>query len=481
MTSSIDPGTAVSSIGNMGLDERIKLEQRLLGRQRKGSRATAIPRRDDSGPCAPSFAQTRLWLVEQINPVAGTYHIYGAYRIHGALNPEALRDALDALVARQEALRTRLVLRDGVLQQRFEPHCPFALQQVDLRGRIPKNRLKTHSLIFFIGMTRDAFDLAADCMLRAGLARLGDQEFVLTITLHHIAADGWSLGVLDRELEVLYAACSRALPCELPPLPIQYSDYAVWQREWLSGATLETQLAFWRKQLSGLTTLELPTDRARPAQSSFRGEVERFTLPDQLVTPIKALARRNNATLYMTLLAAFQVLLMRYSGQEDIAIGSPVAGRNRPELEGLIGFFVNTLVMRGDLSGNPSFVELLTRTRQRALDAYGHQELPFEKLVEELGPERDMSRNPLVQVMFALQNTPATALRLPGLEIERIPLAPTRPSSTCPSSSPKPTGNSAVAFEYATDLFDAATIARMAGHFTTLLEGIVAQARNPGQ
>ena len=463
---------------DLSLDERIRLEQRLLSGREKNARATTIPRRGNSEPCDPSFAQSRLWLVEQISSVRGNYHLSQVYRIRGAVNADAVRAALDAVVARHEALRTRLVMREGVLQQQVEPHRPFELQRIDLRDQ-PERARESALSAFLHDITQGAFDLSADCMLRAGIAWLGDQECVLAITLHHIAADGWSLGVLDRELEVLYAAFGRGVARNLPPLPIQYADYAVWQRGRLSGTMLEEQLGYWREQLSGVTPLEFPADRPRPAQSSYRGEVERFRLPTQLVAPLKALARRNDATLYMTLLAAFQVLLMRYTGQEDIAIGSPVAGRDRPELDGLIGFFVNTLVMRGDLSGNPSFAELLARTRTYTLDAYAHQEVPFEKLVEALSPERDLSRNPLFQVMFALQNTPETELQLHGLRIERVSLRTGTAKFDLLLSLAETNGQIDGVVEFSTDLFDAATIARMAGHFATLLAGIVAHPETP--
>ena len=340
------------STGDASLDERIRLEQRLLSRHRKASRSNAVPRRGTSERCEASFAQNQLWLVERISSVPGTYHISQAYRVRGALNPEALQAALDVIVSRHEALRTRLVMRDAALQQHVEPHRPFELRRIDLRGNL-ESACESALDEFLHDITRDPFNLSSDLMLRAGIAQVGDREFVFAITLHHIAADGWSLNVLDRELEVLYTSFDGGLTHELEPLPIQYADYAVWQRGWLSGQRLEEHLGYWRRRLSGLTPLELTTDHPRPARLSYRGSVERFTLPTPLVTRLNALARGNNATFHMTLMTAFQVLLMRYTGREDIAIGSPVAGRNKPELEALIGFFVNTLVMRGDLSGQP--------------------------------------------------------------------------------------------------------------------------------
>ncbi|HYR26500.1 MAG TPA: condensation domain-containing protein, partial [Aquabacterium sp.] len=306
-----------------------------------------------------------------------------------------------------------------------------------------------------------------------------DDEHVLLIVMHHIVSDGWSRAIFSRELSLAYAALLHGKQPDWPPLPIQYSDYAVWQRKWLSGAVLEGQLGYWRNQLAGLSTLEVPTDRPRPAQFSYRGEVEPFDLPAELTAALKALARKHNATLYMVLLAAFQVLLMRYSGQEDIAVGTPVAGRNRPELEGLIGFFVNTLVMRGDLGGNPGFGELLARTRHYALDAYAHQDLPFEKLVEELNPERDMSRNPLFQVMFALQNTPEGDLHLAGLHSERLPLHNGTAKFDLSLSLTESRGILQGILEYSTELFDASRIRRLVRHYRNLLEGIVQAPDTP--
>ncbi len=465
---------------NMSVEARSLLEQKLLGRRKAGSKQAAaaiVPRQSQGEPCELSFAQNRLWLVEHLNPVPGNYNISRVYRISGALNPLAIQAALDALVARHEVLRTRLVQQGGGARQIIDPQRVVEMQMLDVRPGVGDEG--TFILDEFIcSITRGTFDLSMDCMLRAGLAQLDDAEWVLVLTMHHVASDGWSLSVLDRELETFYAGLDSASPAALPPLPLQYSDYSEWQRRWLSGAVLEGQLRYWRERLQDLSPLELPADRPRPARLSYRGDLQRFDLPSELVAALKALARQHNATLYMVLLAAFQVLLMRYSGQEDIAVGTPVAGRNRPELEGLIGFFVNTLVMRGDLSGNPRFIDLLARTRQHALDAYAHQDLPFEKLVEALRPERDMSRNPLFQVMFVLQNTPEAELHLPGLDCERLSLHNGTAKFDLSLSLTETRDGLAGILEYSSDLFDAARIERLAGHFGRLLEGIVAA---PGQ
>jgi amino acid adenylation domain-containing protein len=466
---------------NMSVEARSKLEQKLLGRRKAGAKhaaAAIVPRQSRGEPCELSFAQNRLWLVEHLNPVPGNYNISQLYRVSGALNPVAVQAALDALVARHEVLRTRLVQQGAAPRQVIDPRRAVEMQVVDLRSA--EGKKETSALDEFIRkITLGAFDLSADCMLRAGLARLGDAEWLLAITLHHIASDGWSLSVMDRELERLYAGFDTGSPAALPPLPLQYSDYSEWQRRWLSGEVLDRQLGYWREQLRDLTPLELPADRPRPARLNYRGDLQRFELPAELVADLKVLAHQHNVTLYMVLLAAFQVLLLRYSGQTDIAVGTPVAGRNRPELEGLIGFFVNTLVMRGDLSGNPRFVDLLARTRQHALDAYAHQDLPFERLVEVLNPERDMSRNPLFQVTFILQNTPEAELRLPGLESERLPLHNgTAKFDLSLSLTETPDGLQGV-LEYSSDLFNPGRIQRLARHYRSLLEHIIQAPDTP--
>jgi amino acid adenylation domain-containing protein len=457
------------------------LEQKLPGRRKAGTQAIAaaiLPRQLQGEPCELSFAQNRLWLVEHLNPMPGNYNISRVYRISGALNPVAVQAALDALVARHEVLRTRLVQQGGAPRQVIDPQRAVEMQKLDARvcGEVDS---ATALDAFIRNTTRGAFDLSAGCMLRAGLARLGDAEWMLAITMHHIASDGWSMDVLDREFETLYAGFDSGSPAALPPLHLQYSDYSEWQRCWLSGGVLEGQLGYWRERLRGLSPLDLPADRPRPACLSYRGDLQRLDLPADLVAALKALARQHNATLYMVLLAAFQVLLMRYSGQEDIAVGTPVAGRNRPELEGLIGFFVNTLVMRGDLGGNPRFVDLLARTRQHALDAYAHQDLPFEKLVEALKPERDMSRNPLFQVMFVLQNTPEAGLRLPGLESERLPLHNGTAKFDLSFSFTEAHGVLHGHIEYSSDLFDPGRIQRLARHYRCLLEHLAAAPDTP--
>ena len=322
---------------------------------------------------------------------------------------------------------------------------------------------------------RRPFDLAHGPLLRVNLLRLGDKEHILLLTLHHIISDGWSMGILVQEMATLYEAFSHGTVPSLPELPIQYADFAEWQREWLQGEVLESQISYWKEQLGGnLPIVELPTDHPRPAVQTYRGKRKSRVLRKTLHEALKALSQREGVTLFMTLLAAFQTLLHRYTGQDDIIVGSATANRNRLEIEGLIGFFVNTLVLRTDLSGNPTFRELLKRVREVALGAYAHQDLPFDKLVEELQVPRDLSYNPLFQVMFVLQNAPMEPLQLSGLTLSPLEAeTDTAKFDLTLELTEGPEGLTS-SIEYNTDLFDSDTIERMVGHFQTLLQGIVA-------
>ena len=325
----------------------------------------------------------------------------------------ALQKCLDALVARHETLRTTFRSDgEGAVQVIGAPE-PVKLAVVDLTGhRQGEREEEARRLVEAEGLR--PFDLSAGPLFRAQLLRLSAVDHVLLLTLHHIISDGWSSPVLYRDIGALYqAGCSGSAPL-LPLLAIQYADFSVWQRQWLTGSVLSEQLDYWRQRLEGISELQLPTDRSRPALPTYGGARETLSLSPQLSAALKSLSQREGATLYMVLLAAFNVLLQRYTRQDDLVVGSPIANRTRRELEELIGFFVNSLVMRTDASGDPSFIELLTRVRRVALDAYAHQDLPFERLVEELDPQRDLSRNPLFQVMFAVQNAPGKASPLAG-------------------------------------------------------------------
>ncbi len=419
-----------------------------------------------------SFAQQRLWFIDQLEPESSVYNVPAAWRLSGPLDFTALQRSVNEIVRRHEVLRTSFVIVDGQPIQQLQPFMTLSLDLINLAGLSDNERESTVELQVKEEIQKP-FDLARGPLLRAKLLKLSDDDHVLLLTMHHIVSDGWSTGVLFRELSRLYGAFARGNPSPLDDLPIQYADYAVWQRGWLQGDVLESQLAYWRRQLENVTVLQLPKDRRRPTVQRYRGARERVTLDAALTKKLCALSRDENATLYITLLAAFQLLLSRYSGQEDIAVGSPTAGRSTRELEGLIGFFVNTLVLRGDLSNNPTFREFLRRMRDVALEAYAHQDVPFEKLVEELSPRRDLNISPLFQVMFVLQNDPRENFELKGLSARSVSVNSETSKFDLLLSLWESERGLAGTLEYATDLFEAATVARMLSHFQVLLEGIV--------
>ena len=434
----------------------------------------AIPRRERTDELYLSFAQQRLWFLDQLEPDKSVYNISKAVRISGSLNVEALQKTLDALVARHEVLRTTFANMNGSPRQVVAQSRSVELMITDLIERPEAEREEETQRLLKEEAGRP-FDLSQDLMLRATLLRLGPEEHILLIVMHHIASDGWSMGILSRELSLFYEGFSKRETPLLPELPIQYVDFAYWQQGWLQGGVLEQQLSYWKEQLGGGSSLlELPTDRPRPAIQTYRGARQHLVLSKTLSESLNSLSRREGVTLFMTLLSAFVTLLYRYSGQEDIVVGSPIAGRTRVEIEDLIGFFVNTLVLRTDLSGNPSFRELLGRVRETALAANAHQDLPFEKLVEELQPERDLSMSPLFQVMFTLQNAPGEVLELPGLTLSPLEMDNETAKFDLTLSMIEGEGGLRGSIEYNTDLFEEATIERMLGHYETLLEGIVA-------
>ncbi|MBW3655532.1 MAG: non-ribosomal peptide synthetase, partial [Gemmatimonadetes bacterium] len=382
----------VRPAGGLSGAKRALLESILAGRA-AGATLDDTPvlrrRRADSLPL--SFAQERLWFLEQMEPGSAAYNIPAALRLTGTLDEQALRGALGEIVRRHEALRTTFTAANGAAVQVVHPPAEVPLPVRDL-GELPEPAREAEVLRLAGEEAARPFDLERGPLFRAGLLRLRKPEYVLLLTMHHSVGDGWSLGILYRELSTLYAAYREGRPSPLAELPIQYADFALWQREHLRGKVLETQLAYWRARLAGAPALlELPTDRPRPAVRSHQGARVRRSLPGELARALKSLAQRDGATLYMVLLATFQTLLSKYSGQEDVVVGSPVAGRARPEVEGLIGFFANTLVLRAEISGDPSFRALLGRVREATLEAYEHQEVPFERLVEELHPERSLA------------------------------------------------------------------------------------------
>ena len=438
-----------------------------------------IPRRTGAGPVPLCLAQERLWFLNQLQPDSVAYNISQALKLTGALDLRALRGALDALLARHESLRTTFPAVDGKPVQVVGPAGPFELPVVDLSGREEAERGPEAQRLVAEEAWRP-FDLSQRPLIRALLIRFGTDEHVLLLAMHHIISDGWSMAVLLGELSALYRAFVCGGQPALRELPIQYADFALWQRGSLLGDVLERQLSYWKKQLSGSPlVLDLPSDRPRPPVHTFRGAEHRSVWPHELAEALAAVGLRAGATPFMTLFAAFTVLLHRCTGRDDLLVGSPIAGRTMVETEGLIGFFVNTLVLRTDLSGNPSFLELLGRVRETALAAYEHQDIPFDRLVAELQPERSGSHMPLVQVMFGFQQSPDSWLKIPGVAVTPIPVE-TRGSKLDLSFELLDTPSGLAArIEYSTDLFDSDTIARMAEHYRVLLEGIAAnpQAR----
>ncbi|MCL5995880.1 MAG: amino acid adenylation domain-containing protein, partial [Chloroflexi bacterium] len=430
-----------------------------------------IPR---AGALPLSFAQQRLWFLDQLEPGSPLYNIPVALRLAGPLDANALERCLNEIVRRHEVLRTVFPMVDGQPVQSIQPSLAMVLSVTDLSNLTAMER-EAEVLRLATREALQPFDLAHGPLIRTHLLRIGAQDHVVLWTTHHIVSDGWSGGVLMREVAALYAAFCAGQPSPLPELPVQYADFAQWQRQWLQGDVLQAQLAYWKQQLSGSPPLlELPTDRPRPATQTSIGAHHTFDLSPSLARALKALSQREGVTLFMTLLAAFQVLLSRYSHQDDICVGTPIANRDRAEIEDLIGFFVNTLVLRTDLSGNPSFRELLAQVREVTLGAYAHQDVPFEMLVDLLQPERNLNLTPLFQVMFVLQNTPVQILQLPNTTLSHIEVENGQATYDLTLTMVEDAGNIQGIFEYNTDLFDAATISRMAQHMQILLEGIVA-------
>jgi len=454
------------------------LRQQTLPTKEGRSEAQVIGRRSPEGPAPLSFAQERLWFLDQLEPGSALYNIPIGLRMKGALNASVLDQCLDEIVRRHEALRTRFEAVEGQPRQVVEPIASLGIPVVDLSG-LPEEQREAEALRLCTEEARCPFDLARGPLVRARLLRLGQADHVFFLNMHHIASDACSVGVLMRELKALYVAFSEGRPSPLPELPVQYADYAAWQREWLQGEVLAKQLGYWRKQLEGAPgPLELPTDRPRPATQRYHGARLSYVLPGPLLPALGELSRQEGGSLFMTLLAAFQVLLHRYSGQEDVLVGATVAGRSRRELEGLIGSFGNTLVLRGDLSAQPTFRTLLGRTREAVLGGYAHQDLAFERLLEELPRQRDLSHSPFFQVMFVWQDARWEVAELAGLEVSLMPIDSGTSKFDLTLFVNERAGALQIAVEYNTDLFEAETIRRMLGHYQTLLEGI---GSNPAQ
>jgi len=414
-----------------------------------------------------SFAQRRLWFLSQLEPDSASYNTAIAVRMKGALDRQAVARSFNDIVSRHEILRTTFASPDGNPVQIIAAAREVALRVVSISGS------DAHLEQAIVEEAQRPFDLSGGPLLRLCLLHRHDEENVLVVTLHHIVCDGWSAQILAREFASLYAAGTAGALSSLPPLSIQYADYGEWQRQWLQGAVLERQLAYWKRQLQGdLPVLELPTDRPRAVVQASSGSRHAFVVPDRIAKGLGALSRREGVTLFMTLLAAFQVLLLRYTGIDDVCVGTPVACRTRRETEDLIGFFANTLVLRTDLSGNPPFVQLLARVREVVLGAQAHQDLPFEELVDALNPARALSHSPLFQVMFVLQTTLSQAIRLPGLsvDVEEVDVASAKFDLSLDMAETEQGLEGT--FEYNTDLFEESTIVRMTDQLLRLLQGI---------
>src|SRR3989440_2309386 len=424
---------------------------------------------------ALSFAQQRFWFLQQLEPESAVYNEPMAFKLIGALDTVALKQALQEIVRRHEVLRGTYALVDGQVTQIVSLilHESFTIKLIDLR-EVPAAEREA---LLQSNMTQQAqlpFDLEREVPWRMILLKLDEEEHVVLTVMHHSITDAWSMEVFARELATLYAAFSTKQPSPLPELPLQYTDYALWQRQRLEGGALAGELAYWKRQLGGtLPVLELPTDRPRGALLTHRGQKRALLLPASLGRALRVLSQREGVTLFMTLLAVFKVLLFRYTGQEDILVGSPTANPGNPAWESLLGCFVNTLVLRTDLADNPTFRQLLQRVRAVTMDAYEHQDVPFEKLVEELLPTRDLSHSALFQVLFVMQNGPLAKQELPGFTISPIDVE-------CGTAKfdvllrLQETADALHGYlEYNTDLFEASTIERMMGHFRQLLEAVV--------
>ncbi|MEH1770525.1 MAG: amino acid adenylation domain-containing protein [Nostoc sp.] len=447
-----------------------------------------IPQRTNQNSAPLSFAQQRVWFLEQLEPSNAAYIITKAVRLTGELNFGVLQKSLNAIVTHHEALRTNFISSsDGSPIQVISPSRPVELTVIKLRAGENNfnqgSKIATQTLSLScteaINNVSTAFNLESDLMLRATLFQVNEQEHILLLVMHHIASDGWSMGILWQQLAAVYESFLNNNPFPLAKLPIQYTDFAIWQRQWLSGEVLSNQVNYWKTQLADATTvLELPTDYLRPPVQTYRGAAKSLMLPQNLSASLTALSRQESVTLFMTLLAAFGTILHRYTGQEDILIGSPIAGRNRSEIESLIGFFINTVVLRTDLSGKPSFRSLLGRVRQMALDAYAHQDMPFEKLVEELQPERDPSRHPLFQVWFNMLNLEDLQPELPGLVVESIALEEAASKFDLTLYIAEQPQGIELKLVYNADLFAAERMREMLQQFHHLLNQIV---ENPDQ
>lgn len=461
-------------IASLSPGKRALLISRLKQLSGASSRTPQIPARNGSGPAPLSFSQLRLWFLDRYEPGNSLYNVSSAFRLRGQLNIDALEQSINEITRRHEVLRATMMTLNGIPVQVISPHRYDNLPLTDLRS-LPHDEHEGAVRKLASEEAQRPFDLARGPLKRTTLLQLGDEDYVLLLTMHHIVTDGWSIDILFRELSILYRAFIRGARSPLPELSIQYPDFAHWQREWLSGDVLEKQLAYWKKQLQGVPPLlNLKTDRPRPAVRNTKGAHHGCIFPKPLSDALKRLSQQADATLFMTLLAAFQTLLHRYTGQDDICVGIPIAGRRWRETQELIGFFVNTLAIRSNMANNPTFREFLASVRHTVFEAFSHQEAPFEQVVDILQPVRDPSYAPLVQTTFALQNAAKESLSLPGISLNQMsPYSGQAKFDLALGMRDYAEGLSAV-LEYNADLFEAATIKRMLAHFKNLLESIIA-------
>ncbi|MCP5104157.1 MAG: AMP-binding protein, partial [bacterium] len=449
-----------------------KLYEELL--KKKGihvPRGPVLSRGGDAGPFELSFAQRRIWFLQQFDPAGAAYSDPTALRVKGKLDISAVEQTFTEIIRRHQVLQMNFQAREGrPVQVLNEKNKTITIPVVPLEGDL-REAVNHHC--------KEPFNLAEDQLLRVVLLKIGEDDHALLVNPHHIVVDGWSKGIMLEEMIALYEAFSRGKPSPLDELPLQYPDYVRWHHEWMQGKLFDSQLNYWKEKLAGTPPLlELPGDFPRPAVPTGEGTLQPFSIPPDTFRALDAMAKQEDVTLFMLLLSVFYTFIYRYTypRREDVVIGSPIAGRGRTEIEKLIGLFLNTLVLRGDLSGEPTFKELLKRVRAMALEAYAHQDMPFEKLVEELNPERDLSINPLFQVMFQLQNAPMPPVSISGLTITPIGLDTGFAQVDLSLTAWEEDGMLKGSFEYTTDLFSHETIARMIAHFQALLAGVVEDA-----
>ena len=464
-----------NEVANLSPLQRAFLELQLRKRSTRSTQAEIVRQARDHRHAFPlSFAQQRLWFLDQLEPGKSFYNIPLALRLQGTLDTAALEQSLNEVMRRHEILRTSFRIIDGQPMQVIESTPAIELPVIDLRGL---SELEHEREVARLAneASQQLFDLARGPLMSSMLLRLGEEEYILLFTMHHIISDGWSIGVLVKEVATLYSAYTTGRPSPLPELPIQYADFAHWQREWLQGDVLDAQLSYWKRQLAGAPPLlELPTDRPRPPIQTYNGAHLSLSLPLPLCAALRTLCRDEGVTLFMAMLAAFQTLLYRYTGEEDIVVSTGIANRMRAEVEPLIGFFVNTLVLRTDLGGSPTFRELLKQVREVTLGAYAHQDVPFELIVEAMQPERNPSYTPIFQVMFMLQNAPLKTVEVPELNLNLMGGESTTAKFDLTLFIEEGREQLAATMEYNTDLFDETTIRRLLGYYQALLESIVA-------